>query len=166
MASMKFTHSVILIFLAALGAFYLGMKYDKQENENPQLNADVLLALDSEFSDFSKANGYYAAFAKYLAEDGVALNAGRQPLIGRENIIATMVNAPEDAQLIWTPEAGDISASGDLGYTWGRYIYSATDEEGNLVESHGKYMTVWKIQETGEWKAVLDGGNPNPPPGD
>ncbi len=64
----------------------------------------------------------------------------------------------------WTPLAGDISSSGDLGYTWGRYIYSVPDEDGIRQISHGKYMTVWKRQADGGWKAVLDGGNPNPPP--
>ena len=164
MPKMKFSHSVMFILLAAVVSFFLGVNYVKEGGEEGLPSVDVLLALDAEFSDYSKANGAYAAFAAYLADDAVALNGGQQPQIGRENIIATMTGYPEGAELVWTPMAGDISNSGDLGYTWGRYIYSAPGEDGTPQISHGKYMTVWKRQADGGWKAVLDGGNPNPPP--
>jgi len=161
---MKFSHSVMFILLAAVVSFFLGVNYVKEGGEEDLPSVDVLLALDSEFSDYSKANGAYEAFAAYLADDAVALNGGQQPQIGRENIIATMTEIPEGAELVWTPQAGDISSSGDLGYTWGRYIYSVPGEDGTRQKSHGKYMTVWKLQADGQWKVVLDGGNSNPPP--
>ena len=135
-------------------------------DQKPTAMVEDLMAVDTEFSEFSRANGAYAAFAAYLADDAVALNAGQQPLVGRENVIATMTGYPEGAELVWTPIAGDIAASGDLGYTWGRYVYSTPGEDGGRIENHGKYMTIWKLQDDGTWKAVLDGGNTNPPPGE
>ena len=149
------------IFKTAIFIIFLTLAACDQKQK---ATVDDLMAVDSEFSDHSAANGYYAAFAEYLADDAVALNGGSQPVIGRENIIATMADAPEGAQLVWTPVAGDIAASGDLGYTWGRYVFMSPDEDGEVQTSHGKYFTVWKLQEDGTWKAVLDGGNPNPPP--
>ncbi|MCH8348221.1 MAG: ATP-binding cassette domain-containing protein [Proteobacteria bacterium] len=81
-----------------------------------------------------------------------------------EGLLAALADAPEGAQLVWTPLAGGISESGDLGYTWGRYTFSNTDEAGEMEVSHGKYFTIWKVQDDGAWKVVLDGGNTNPPP--
>jgi ketosteroid isomerase-like protein len=124
--------------------------------------AEDLKALDQEFSDYSREHGYYEAFATYLADEAVALNAGRQPVIGLEAVLVTMEGG--SGALLWTPVAGDISKSGDLGYTWGRYTFSDTDEAGEMQVSHGKYFTIWKLQDDGAWKVVLDGGNANPPP--
>jgi ketosteroid isomerase-like protein len=55
----------------------------------------------------------------------------------------------------------DISASGDLGYTYGTYEFRAKD--GKLIVEHGKYTSIWK-QRDGKWKVVLDMGNASPEP--
>jgi ketosteroid isomerase-like protein len=53
----------------------------------------------------------------------------------------------------------DISASGNLGYTYGLFNIHTTS--GNLL-GRGKYITIWKKQTDGTWKYVLDGGNEGP----
>jgi ketosteroid isomerase-like protein len=53
----------------------------------------------------------------------------------------------------------DISASGDLGYTYGTYEFRAVGKDGNPVVEHGKYTSIWKKQRDGSWKVVLDMGN-------
>ncbi len=140
-----FKTAAFIIFLTLAGC-----------DQGPKTTTEDLMALDQEFSDYSSEHGYYEAFGAYLADEAVALNTGRQPAIGREAVLAALADAPEGAQLVWTPVAGDIAASGDLGYTWGRYTFSNTDEAGEMQVSHGKYFTIWKM--------VLDGGNTNPPP--
>jgi len=142
----------IVIALLALGAC----------DQGPNYTAEDLKAVDLEFSDYSKAHGYYEAFSTYLAEDAVGFSDGSQPFIGRDAIVAPMEGGA--GELLWYPVAADIAKSGDLGYTWGRYTFSISDEAGEMQVSHGKYITVWKLQEDGTWKAVLDGGNTNPPP--
>ncbi|MEE8371497.1 MAG: nuclear transport factor 2 family protein [Sphingomonadales bacterium] len=127
--------------------------------------ADKLMQLDRDFSSHSAKLGAKSAWEKYMAESSVQLNAGEQPTIGKDRIMEGFAAWPDYARLTWAPLGGDISASGDLGYTWGRYVYRTKDAEGKEVESHGKYMTIWKLQTDGSWKVVLDGGNQNPPPG-
>ena len=61
--------------------------------------------------------------------------------------------------LTWTPVGADISASGDLGYTYGTYEFSSKDKDGKTVVDHGKYTSIWKKQGDGSWKVVLDMGN-------
>jgi len=53
----------------------------------------------------------------------------------------------------------DISASGDLGYTWGKYEFCAKGADGAEKVEHGKYMTVWKKQADGSRKVAVDMGN-------
>ena len=125
---------------------------------------DELMQRDREFSSYAKQHGAAAAWAEFFAQESVQLNGGSQPMLGLDRILESFDGWPEDILLTWAPEAGEVSLSGDIGYTWGRYVLRSKDENGNDVVSHGKYTTIWKRQKDGEWKVILDIGNPNPPP--
>ena len=62
----------------------------------------------------------------------------------------------ENIKLEWKPDYIDVSISGDLGYTYGKFTFSAIDTTGKLIESEGIFHTVWKKQEDGSWKYVWD----------
>jgi ketosteroid isomerase-like protein len=64
--------------------------------------------------------------------------------------------------LTWSPVHADAGASGDLGYTWGRYHYEQVTKDGKTVTEDGTYVTIWKRQKDNSWKVVLDGGDPDP----
>jgi quercetin dioxygenase-like cupin family protein len=61
------------------------------------------------------------------------------------------MSATPGFSLQWTPGKGDVSASGDLGYTAGTYASTM----GGASEQ-GKYVTVWKKQSDGKWKVSDD----------
>jgi uncharacterized protein (TIGR02246 family) len=50
----------------------------------------------------------------------------------------------------------EVSRAGDLAYTSGTYQVTVNDANGKPVTDHGKYVTVWKKQSDGKWKAVAD----------
>jgi uncharacterized protein (TIGR02246 family) len=50
----------------------------------------------------------------------------------------------------------DVSRGGDFGYSSGTYEYTFKDAKGKPVIDRGKYLTVWKKQPDGNWKAVAD----------
>jgi ketosteroid isomerase-like protein len=56
--------------------------------------------------------------------------------------------------LTWSPDFIDVSASGDMAYTYGKYNYTTTDSLGNVSEIEGIFHTVWKRQADGNWKFV------------
>ena len=58
-----------------------------------------------------------------------------------------------------------MSASGDLGYTYGTFEFSSKNKEGKPMVERGKYTSIWKKQKGGIWKVVLDMGNASPEPG-
>jgi ketosteroid isomerase-like protein len=65
----------------------------------------------------------------------------------------------------------DVSASGDLAYTQGSYTLTATDPHtGKVINDHGSFVTTYRKQPDGSWKAVVDIASsdvppPTPPPG-
>ena len=67
--------------------------------------------------------------------------------------------------LTWTPVKAEMAASGDLGYTYGTFVFKANEKDGNPVTHYGKYTTVWKKQREGTWRVALDMGNIGPSPG-
>lgn len=131
-------------------------------DQGPKMTAEDLMDIEREFAQYSLDHGYYEAFETHLTEDAVAINPDRQPTIGLANILSYMEGG--SGELSWYPVAADISKGGDLGYTWGRFTFTGVDENGETVVSHGKYMSVWKLQADGTWKVVLDGGSGNPAP--
>jgi ketosteroid isomerase-like protein len=68
----------------------------------------------------------------------------------------------KDNHLTWTPVGADISASGDLGYTYGTFEFRSKDKDGKPIIEHGKYTSIWKKQKDGSWKVALDMGNASP----
>ena len=51
----------------------------------------------------------------------------------------------------------DVSASGDLGYTYGLYEL----RKGDVTVEHGSYVRVWK-KDGSVWRLVIDVMSPDP----
>jgi ketosteroid isomerase-like protein len=126
--------------------------------------AESLLNADRALAAKSHAIGFKAAYAKAMAPDARKLDGGQQPAIGRDSILALMARYPAGLSIDWTPEEAVVAESGELGFTWGRYLASVRDSNGKLVVQYGKYLDVWKRQSDGVWRWIADIGNDNPPP--
>jgi ketosteroid isomerase-like protein len=122
-------------------------------------NAETLRQLEADFLKATSERGS-EGYLSYYAEDAVEVPDGAHVLQGKESIARTMGFLDDKQnQLTWTPIGADISASGDLGYTYGTYEFRSTGKDGKPTVSHGKYTTIWKKQGDGKWKVVLDMGN-------
>ena len=108
-----------------------------------------------------------AGYMSFYAEDAVELPSGSQMLLGKESIGKTMTFLDDkNNRLTWSPVHVDVSASGDLAYSFGAYEFRSIGKDGKPSIEHGKYTTVWKKQKDGKWKVVLDMGNATPEPKD
>lgn len=127
-----------------------------------QANADMLRRLEAEFMKSAAEHGS-AGYMAYYADDAVELPNGADALQGKDAIAKTMGFLDQkDNHLSWTPVYAQMAASGDLGYTYGTYVFTTKDKSGKTVEDHGKYTSIWKKQKDGKWKVVLDMGNSSP----
>jgi ketosteroid isomerase-like protein len=123
--------------------------------------SDLLFRLEAEFAADVAQRGH-AAFLTHFADDGVEVVDGG----GFDNLEAMRQQAPwpEGTTLTWTPIKVDMATSGDLGYTYGKYVFTSKSKEGKRVVSYGKYTSIWKKQKDGQWKVVVDMGNSSPEP--
>jgi ketosteroid isomerase-like protein len=134
------------------------------QEKYPNLNLDErgqeLMNVDSQFSKLSEARGVNEAFLSYLADDGVLLRPNNFPIVGKEISKDRFFSRPDSGYtLTWKPLYADIAESGELGYTYGVYEFRAMDSEGKPIIGNGTYVSIWKKDQFGNWKLVLDTGN-------
>jgi ketosteroid isomerase-like protein len=129
---------------------------------SPQATAVMLKQLEGEFMKAAADKGS-AGYMSYYADDAVEVPNGADAIQGKANIAKTMGFLDDkNNHLIWTPVGADISASGDLGYTYGNYEFHSLGKDGKEAVEYGKYTSIWKKQKDGHWKVVLDMGNASP----
>ncbi len=113
-----------------------------------------IIKTDKEFSAASKIRGFKKAFIEFMDDEGVLLRPNYPPLIGAGAIEYLSETNDSSYTLTWLPSASEVSASGDLGYSFG--IYNLELQDSTL---YGTYVSIWKKQKDGKWKFVLDTGN-------
>jgi ketosteroid isomerase-like protein len=121
---------------------------------------DALKQADLDFSNLSKEKGMRESFLAYIAETGVLLRPNMMPVEGLDAVKKLLEEGNTDFVLTWAPLFADISNSGELGYTYGTFDLSFKDDQGASVTRKGSYVTIWKKDSKGNWKFVLDTGNP------
>ena len=122
-----------------------------------------LLQVAQQFNKENSESGYIEGYNKYMAEDALILPPGSQPVMGREKYYAQMKAEGLVGQLEGHVLKVEVSASGDMGWTYGRWIFTVQDSLGNPTVSYGKYLCTWaKID--GQWKMTSNIWNSNPKP--
>ena len=130
----------------------------------PKVSVETLKQLEGEFMKAAAEKGSQG-YLSYYADDAVELPNGAPIISGKVNIMPGMAFLDnKDNRLTWTPVGGDIAASGDLGYTYGTFEFRSKDKDGKPIMDRGKYTSIWKRQNDGSWKVVLDMGNATPEP--
>jgi ketosteroid isomerase-like protein len=151
--NMNYKVSFIPAILLLLASCASGTKENTVEKWKKEI-----VKTEKEFSDMAGEVGIPAAFILYAADDAVVLR-GDQLVVGKSELIAFYQNqdgGDNSASLTWEPDFVDVSSSGDLGYTYGRYTYSYIDSTGATIENRGIFHTVWKRQPDGSWRFVWD----------
>jgi ketosteroid isomerase-like protein len=150
---------VTIAFVIAVVSLFATTSFAAKEK--PLKGANLLIELETNFASDVAKNGH-AAFLTYFAEDGVELVEGGG--IDTKDDMRKQPPWPEGTSLTWKPVFADMAASGDLGYTYGNYVFTSKNKDGKLVTSYGKYTSIWKKQKDGQWKVVVDMGNDSPDP--
>lgn len=116
----------------------------------------TLVETEMAFARAAAQKGTKAAFLEFLADDGLVFNPTEA------NGKLYWKNRPESpAWLNWSPAWADISSDGQLGYTTGGWSFHPSGKT-DKAAAFGEYLTIWKLQPDGQFKAVLDIGISHP----
>ena len=107
----------------------------------------------------------------FYADDAVLMTPGAEAVHGKDAMrdgLKQMLGDPA-LSLTFQSSKADVAKSGDLGYTAGTYKLTVTDPATHkVINDHGNYVTTFRKQADGSWKAVADIASsavaPMPPP--
>jgi ketosteroid isomerase-like protein len=108
--------------------------------------------MEHDFARAAATKGTRDAFLEFLADDGIIFQPG--PVNGKK---FWTERQPRKGLLSWEPVFADVSRAGDLGYTTGPWEFRPNGADDKPV-AFGQYFTIWKKQNDGAWKFVLDRG--------
>lgn len=120
---------------------------------------EQLFAAERSFARASTERGIRASFLEYFASDGVDFAPG--PGSMRERLLARPAPADPLALLLdWSPQAGAVARSDDLGYTTGPYSLR-NQRDASAPTHYGYFFSIWK-REKGAWRVAVDAGVSTP----
>jgi ketosteroid isomerase-like protein len=119
------------------------------------ISPDEIIKADEAFSEMSRKTGMKKAFLEYIDNEGILLRPNHPPIAGADAIDFLSQINDSSYTLTWTPGGGEMATSANLGYTYGIYKLEMKD-----TVLRGTYVSIWKKQQDGKWKFVLDSGNP------
>lgn len=101
------------------------------------------------------------------ADDVVLMTPGAEAVHGKDALRTSMKGMLADPAISLTFQASkvDVAKSGDLGYTMGSYKLTMTDPATHKpMNDHGSYVTTFRKQADGSWKAEADIATSEVPP--
>lgn len=112
---------------------------------------------ENDFEKMAADKGIAEAFW-FFADSDAIIKRQKDTLIAGKNNIRLYYSTPyfKTAAVKWVPDFIDASENGDMGYTYGHYVWQSRDSTGKIIESSGVFHTVWKKQSDGKWKYVWD----------
>jgi ketosteroid isomerase-like protein len=69
---------------------------------------------------------------------------------------------PDGPRISWSPSKAESLVAGDVGYTVGTWERHTKDARGGEVVRRGQYLTVWRKEKDGVWRATFDTGSTSP----
>jgi uncharacterized protein (TIGR02246 family) len=130
--------------------------------------ADARALREGEVTTFVKDWGGKDAdgIAAHYADDGSLMIPNSPVMTGKDAIGKGLKDALADPNwsLALQPVQVEVSKGGDLGYTRGTYVLIATDPASKKpVTEKGRFVTIFRKEADGAWKAVQDINNAEAP---
>ena len=131
------------------------------QTKDPRVVADAaMLKADRDFNQ-AMADRDMNRFLSFVAEDAVFSSADARGRDGVRKAWAPFFE-PNGPTISWAPTKAEALVAGDVGYTIGTWERHTKDARGGEVVRRGQYLTVWRKQTDGAWRATFDTGSTSP----
>jgi ketosteroid isomerase-like protein len=151
----KWVYGGLLGLLLFLGCTEANIDMDEE--------AQKLMNLSHEWSEVA-STGNIDSLMTYWSEDAVMMAPGQPPLRGKEAIRSFVESSGQTPgfEISWEPVSAHISSDGSMAYLIERNQVAFNDSLGSRVVENNKVVTVWRKNEDGNWKNVIDMWNSDP----
>jgi uncharacterized protein (TIGR02246 family) len=130
----------------------------KEAKADPNAIQAAIKADEKKWNDEFKAKDQ-EALVEHYADDAYFVAPGVKAANGSTEIRKAYSEGLNDQnfELSFASDKIDVSASGDLAYARGKFNEKYTDPKtGKVMSDSGSYVTIYKKQQDGSWKAVED----------
>ena len=150
MQSRKLTATIIFFSICFIAC------QSNPDNQSEKAKQEIAQA-EKDFEEMAADKGIAEAFW-YYADSNAIIKRQHDTLIKGKESIRNYYSADyfKTASVKWSPDFVEASGNGDMGYTYGKYIWQSKDSAGHIDESRGVFHTVWKKQNDGTWRYVWD----------
>ena len=128
-----------------------------QHSIDTRAEGEKLMQVSREWSQ-AASGGDVEKIISYWADSAILFSPEQAPLRGKTAIrgmVEGSLKAP-GFHISWEPESAVVSESGDLGYLLERTQITVNDSTGKPVSQYYNGITIWKKQQDGSWKNVVD----------
>jgi len=124
--------------------------------------AEAVRQADIAFAKRAQEVGFARSFLEFVDEtEGLLYGVEGPPTVGaRAAFEALGGEAPSAMTVEWAPTQAWGSKGGDMGVTVGTYRRIPKDTARPVRT--GRYVTVWRRNAAGQWKALIDIGESDP----
>jgi ketosteroid isomerase-like protein len=152
--------------LAAGGAYWVKTHNKPAAVTTAQDPVAAVKAADLQWSKAAQTHDMTALFTFY-ADDATVLPANAELLTNKPSVQKYWSEKlTKGVDVSWTPMYLEASSAGDMVYVVGSYTMTSKPVgKGKASSDHGKYMSIWKKQADGSWKAEADTWNSDLPAG-
>lgn len=141
--------------ILSLAFIFFACRENKSETKEQYKNE--IMQAEKEFEKMASEKGIAEAFWFFADSNAVIKRQNDTLIYGKDGIRKFYSNdSYKNASVTWSPDYIDVDEQGNLGYTYGKYLWKAKDSSGKTEEFKGVFHTVWKKQANGEWKYVWD----------
>jgi uncharacterized protein (TIGR02246 family) len=155
-------HNHLFMGLVGAGALALALGACGKSGSSGAASADsikqAIKADEKKWTDDFKAKDLEALLGHY-ADDAYFVAPGVKPANGSTEIRKAYSDGLSDQNfsISFASDRIDAASSGDMAYAQGRFTEKYTDPKTQkVVSDSGSYVTVYKKQSDGSWKAVED----------
>ena len=140
---------ILLVFILSCNS-----KGKMADNRTPEKE---IAKAEKDFEQMAADKGIAEAFW-FFADTSAVIKRGHDSIIHGKEGIRNFYSADyfKTASVKWSPDSVGVSDAGDMGYTYGKFIWQSKDSTGKVSELKGMFHTVWKKQADGTWKYVWD----------
>lgn len=132
-----------------------------QPKVDKKAEGEKVMQLSKEWSKVA-SNGDVEKTVSYWADNAVMMSAN-QPSLNGKQAIRQMVEESfkiPSFRISWQPQSVEVSESGDMAYLIENSQVTFKDSTGNTITQNNKAVSIWKKQNDGNWKNVVDISTP------
>ncbi len=100
----------------------------------------------------------------FWADDATIYTSGTPAVTGKAAIRQYVAGAfaSPGFSISWNTDKIEVSSSGDLAYSTGTNHITFNNPEGKAIVADNRAVVVWKKQQDGSWKCIVDMMSPAP----